>query len=124
MRFWEGAREGRLVLPYCTETQRPFWPPSPVSPWSEHAAVDWREWPARGGVRAIGVYRRVFVKAFEPLAPFAVALIEVAENARLQAHMGDADGANFPKVGDTVTMRFRVLIDNGAPALCAERLRD
>ncbi len=121
--FWAGAREGKLVLPHCAETQRPFWPPSPMSPWAENAAIEWREAPARGVVRAMGVYRRVFLKAFEPLAPFAIALVEVAENVRLQAHVANADDASAPKVGDEAALCFRVLIEGGAPALCATRVR-
>ncbi|MBN8605560.1 MAG: OB-fold domain-containing protein [Caulobacterales bacterium] len=121
--FWAGAREGKLVLPYCVATQRPFWPPSPMSPWAEHAAIGWREAPARGVVRAMGVYRRVFLKAFEPLAPYAIALVELAENVRLHAHVADAHGANAPKVGDAVRLHFRVLIESGQPVLCAERVR-
>src|SRR3546814_6293290 len=30
--FWDAAEEGRLSLPHCVATGRPFWPPAPASP--------------------------------------------------------------------------------------------
>lgn len=117
--FWEGARAGELRLPHCAATNRAFWPPSPVSPYSENAAVEWRSVAPRGIVQAFCVYRRVFLKAFEPLAPFAVALVELEGGARLQAHVLDPDAL---QAGDRVKLGFRVLVEGGAPALTAERL--
>lgn len=119
--FWAGARAGKLMLPCCTATNRPFWPPSPVSAWDARGEVVWRETPPRGVVRAMGVYRRVFLKAFEPLTPFAIALVEVEKGVRLQAYVANADGADAPCVGDAVALSFRVLVEGGEPALCAKK---
>lgn len=117
--FWEAARAGNLKLPHCGITNRAFWPPSPVSPYAEHAAVEWRSIAPRGTVRAFCVYRRVFLKAFEPLAPFSIALVELEGGARLQAHVSDPLAL---QAGDQVKLGFRVLVDGGPPALTAERL--
>jgi uncharacterized OB-fold protein len=117
--FWDAARAGELKLPHCAATNRAFWPPSPISPYSENAAVEWRSVDPRGVVRALCVYRRVFLKAFEPLAPFAIALVELGGGARLQAHLSDPGAL---QVGDRVKLEFRVLVEGGAPALTAERL--
>lgn len=119
--FWMGARAGKLLLPHCTATNRPFWPPSPVSAWDADGKVVWREAKPRGVVRAMGVYRRVFLKAFEPLTPFAIALVELEKGVRLQAHVASADRADAPRVGDVVALGFRVLVEGGEPALCAEK---
>lgn len=117
--FWEAARTGDLKLPHCASTNRAFWPPSPVSPYAESAAVEWRSAAPRGVVRALCVYRRVFLKAFEPLAPFAIVLVELEGGARLQAHVSDPQAL---QAGDEVKLGFRVLVEGGAPALTAERL--
>lgn len=116
--FWEAARAGDLKLPYCGATGRTFWPPSPISPYDENAAVSWRSVAPRGVVRALCIYRRVFLKAFEPLAPFAIALVEIDGGARLQAHVSEPRAL---RAGDNVRLGFRVLVDGGSPALVADR---
>jgi len=116
--FWEAARSGDLKLPHCGVTGRAFWPPSPISPYDENAVVEWRIVAPRGVVRALCVYRRVFLKAFEPLAPFAIALVEIDGGARLQAHVSDPHAL---RAGDGVRLGFRVLVDGGSPALVADR---
>lgn len=118
--FWEGARAGELKLPHCTRTGRAFWPPSPLSPFAENAQVEWRSVAPRGVVRALCVYRRVFLKEFEPLAPFGVALVELDGGVRLQAHVPEPFGERPLRAGDAVSLSFRVLVEGGAPALVAE----
>lgn len=122
--FWEGARAGRLMLPRCAATGRAFWPPSPVSPFSAHSAIEWREVEARGVVRAVAVYRRVFIKAFEALAPYGVALVEVQDGVRLLAHMRSPDAADAVRAGERAILAFEPLLPGSAPALIARRTDD
>lgn len=117
--FWDGANVGRLMLPHCAATGAAFWPPSPISPLREGAGVEWREVAPVGVVCAIAVYRRVFLKLFEPLTPFGVALVNVG-GARLQAHVPRAGSTSAPRPGDRVKLSFQVLVHDGAPALVAE----
>lgn len=117
--FWAAARAGELKLPYCVRTGRAFWPPSPLSPYAEDAEVEWRRVARRGVVRALCIYRRVFLKAFEPLAPFGIALVETENGVRLQAHVSKPLGERPLQAGDAVMLGFRVLIEGGEPVLVA-----
>jgi uncharacterized OB-fold protein len=117
--FWEGARAGRLMLPHCEATNRAFWPPSPVSPYRAGAAIVWREVRPQGAVTALAIYRRVFLKAFEPLTPYGIAMVEVEEGVRLQAHVSNPASLS---AGDQAALSFRVLIAGNEPVLVASRL--
>ncbi|WP_313807460.1 zinc ribbon domain-containing protein [Sphingobium sp.] len=106
--FWDGADEGRLVLPHCVGSGRTFWPPSPASPFTG-GAVDWRAVEPLGRVVTVVTYQRAFQQAFARLIPYAVAQVDVA-GVRLQVHVpaGVAVAA-----GDEVEIGFRRLSEDG-----------
>ena len=111
--FWAAAEQGRLVLPQCLTTGRAFWPPSPISPFVSSGATTWRAARGEGVLRALAIYRRVFQKAFEPLAPYGVGLVELDEGPRLQAFVAAGDGVDAPKPGDRVRLSFARLLPDG-----------
>jgi uncharacterized OB-fold protein len=115
--FWEGAEAGRLILPYCRETGRPFWPPSPSSPFVTAGPIDWREADPEGVMVTAVTYRRLFQKALADRLPYGIALVELAGGVRLQAHVAEPDAADAPRAGDTVRLRFAPLADGELPVL-------
>ncbi len=117
--FWTAAEQGRLVLPQCLTTGRAFWPPSPISPFVSGGSTGWRQAGGEGVLRAVAIYRRGFQKAFEPLLPYGVGLLELDEGPRLQAFLPTPDSPDAPKPGDRVRLSFAVLAPNGprVPAL-------
>jgi hypothetical protein len=110
--FWDAAAAGRLCLPFCTATDRAFWPPSPSSPFVTGGEVSWRDIPPEGVVRSILVYRRAFQQALADRLPYGVALVEVAPGARLLAHVPDPAAA---AAGDRVRLGFRPLREGEPP---------
>ena len=119
--FWEGAKAGRLMLPFCVRTGRAFWPPSPLSPFCIESEVAWREASPHGGLESLVVQRRSFHPAFAPLTPFGVGLVALAAGPRLLAHVAAPDAPGAPSPGDPVQLSFRPLSANGPPVLVAER---
>jgi uncharacterized protein len=119
--FWEAARAGRLVLPFCTTTGRAFWPPSPSSPYATGGAVEWRDAEPRGRLCTGVVYRRSFHKAFEALMPYAIGLVELDAGPRLQAHIPNPDSASAPRTGERVALRFTRPFADGEPFLTAQK---
>ena len=111
--FWTAAEQGRLFLPHCLTTGRAFWPPSPISPFVSGGATGWSPAGRDGVLRALVIYRRVFQKALEPLAPYAVGLIALDEGPRLHAFIPSAGGAGSPKPGDRVRLSFAALLPDG-----------
>lgn len=108
--FWTAAEAGVLVLPFCTHTDRAFWPPSPTSPYQPRSEVAWRRVEPRGVLKAIAVYQRSFLKSFEPFLPYGIGLVEVAPAVRLQAFVRDPLVPNAPQADDVVRLMFERLL--------------
>jgi uncharacterized OB-fold protein len=104
--FWNAAKLGDLALPFCVRTGRSFWPPSPFSPFATAGSVGWRPVVPEALLIARVIYRRSFLKAFDPLMPYAIGLVELAEGPRLQAFIRDPESAASPMAGDRVRLCF------------------
>jgi uncharacterized protein len=122
--YWNGAAEGRLVLPHCVETGQPFWPPAPASPFRTAGAIEWREIKAAGVLLSLVVYRRAFQAALVAQLPYGVALIEVSPNVRLMAHVRDPDVDFAPTPGTPVDLCFRPLVRSDMPVLTVSQARE
>jgi uncharacterized OB-fold protein len=116
--FWDAAKDGVLLLPFCLQTRHAFWPPSPFSPFVTGGVVEWRTATPEGALLARVTYRRAFLKAFDPLMPYAIGLVELDEGPRLQAHIVRPDDAASPKAGERVRLSFARLLDD-VPILTA-----
>jgi uncharacterized OB-fold protein len=117
----DAAARNELLLPFCVATGRAFWPPSPVSPFVTGGAVEWRAVKPQGTLRARVIYRRGFLKDFDPLMPYGIGLVELTDGPRLQAHITSPDADDAPRAGDTVRLSFEKLLD-GAPILTARKI--
>lgn len=115
--FWNAAEKGRLILPHCLETGQPFWPPAPTSPFRTAGAIAWREIEPAGILLSLVVYRRAFQAALAGQLPYGIALIEVAPDVRLLAHVRTSDVALAPVAGARVDLCFRPLMPSGMPVL-------
>ena len=83
--FWEGCREHRLLLPFCTECGRPHLPPGPVCPYCFSERLKWRPASGRGQISSFVVVHKAWFPAFAPDIPYNVAQIELEEGPRLTA---------------------------------------
>jgi len=81
--FWKACARGALCFQECGECGHRWLPASVVCPrcWSERAT--WVESAGHGTVFSFAVYHRPYHPAFEPLLPYVVAVIELAEGPRL-----------------------------------------
>lgn len=112
--FWEGTRDHRLMLPWCVDEARAFWPPAPVSPFTG-GPVEWREAAGDGLVESVVVYRRAFQQSFASLLPYGIALVALDAGPRLLAHVKAPDDPASPRAGMRAMIAFRTLIDGAAP---------
>lgn len=110
--FWQGTREGRLLLQYCLDTARFQHPPGPVSVYTGSRRLAWKEVAGRGRIHALTTLRAKGLGADGHL-PYLLGLIELDEGVRILAHLcGPApDGW---RVGDAVALGWEVL-DDGRP---------
>lgn len=83
--FWDAARRGDLVVPYCPNCELRFFVPEPACPGC--MAADWHYVPSagRGTVYSVTVVHRAPGPGFD--TPFALAVIDLDDGATLLSHV-------------------------------------
>lgn len=84
--FWEAARQGRLVLQYCCDSQQFQHYPRPVSRYTGRRNLEWRPVSGNGVVYA-HTLMRVPMRGFEDRVPYIVVIVELQERVRLLANL-------------------------------------
>ncbi|MET0147047.1 MAG: OB-fold domain-containing protein [Ilumatobacteraceae bacterium] len=83
--YWRAAREHRFVLMRCTDCQKYVHPPRPTCPRCQSAAIAATTASGRGTVYSFGVMHRGGNPGFEDDLPYAVLVVELAEEPLLFA---------------------------------------
>ncbi|HYC46208.1 MAG TPA: Zn-ribbon domain-containing OB-fold protein [Burkholderiales bacterium] len=109
-RFWEAARENRLLVSHCDACTRLFFPPRHLCPhcWSDK--ISWRDSGGAGVVYSFTIIHRAPVAEFAPRVPYVVALITLAEGPRMMANIVGEDALET-RVGDAVKVEFEPRAD-------------
>ena len=114
--YFDGARERKLVLPRCPRDGFFFYPRSrcPVCLGDDFS---WEETSGRGTVHSFTIDRVGHLPQLREHAPFAIAIVELEEGARLTARLVGADvekvavgmpvEAVYEDVGDVTVVHFR-----------------
>lgn len=112
--FWNGCREGRFLIPACTDCGRGRWPPGPMCPHCRSTAVEWRPASGRGSVYSWVVVVHPTLDALVDQVPYVVGLIELDEQVRVVGNLAgispDAVTAGLP-----VELYFEPPGDDGIP---------
>jgi uncharacterized protein len=86
-RFWEGCREHRLLLPWCTHCSKAHLPPGPICPYCWSESLEWREASGRGVISTFTVVHKAWFPAFADQVPYNVVQVELAEGPRLTSRL-------------------------------------
>lgn len=110
--FWSAARQGRLVLPVCTQCETPIWYPKAFCSACGSLTVEWQEMTGRGTIysytqvhRGEGPYREV--------PSFVLALVDLDEGVRVLTNIVDAEAADL-RIGQPVQVVFHEAGDAAA----------
>ncbi len=93
--FWEGTREGRLLVQWCTACDegifypRSFCPACGASASSDEPVIEWRDVSGRAIVYAVTVEQNPAATGatFSGGLPYAVALVELEEGVRMMTNV-------------------------------------
>ena len=80
--FWEGAREGKLMLPRCTACNRVHFYPRDICPHCHASSIEWIEASGEGYLHTFAVQHRAF-GGWESETPFVTAYIDLKEGDRM-----------------------------------------
>jgi uncharacterized OB-fold protein len=89
--FYDGLKEGRLVLQACARCERFRYPVAPVCPYCHELGSRWRAVSGRGTIHSWIRYRRNYLPEFEPLMPYVVLCVQLDAGPRIFGRLADAD---------------------------------
>jgi uncharacterized protein len=97
--FWDAAREGRFLVPFCAACGKAHWYPRAICPFCAGDKVEWREASGKGTIYTFSVMRRV-------KEPYAIAHVTLAEGPTMLTNIVNCD---FDKlhVGQPVAVVFQ-----------------
>lgn len=85
--FWNGLREGKLLIQYSPSTQRWVFYPRPLAPGSLADDLEWREVSGEGTLYTFTVSHRPTAPAWQDAVPQIIGVVEVAEGARVPTEL-------------------------------------
>ena len=116
--YWDGAKEGRLMIQRCKATGQTFLYSRQLTPGVVESEVEWIEASGRGTIYSYTVARRPAGQAFADDVPYVVVSVTLEEGARVMSNLvtdnpgsvaiGQAVEAVFDAVSDDLTIpKFR-----------------
>ncbi|MFF5138604.1 Zn-ribbon domain-containing OB-fold protein [Streptomyces sp. NPDC013157] len=84
--FWDAAAQGELHIQRCVTTGRFFFHPRPCSPYVFDGAVEWVKVSGDATLHSYNINHRP-AWGFEDEAPYAIAVVELAEGPRMMTNI-------------------------------------
>ena len=103
--YWDGCAQGRLLLQRCGDCGHLQFYPRMLCAACGSGALGWVEATGRGMVKTFTIIRRAVSAAFEPDAPYVVALVELEEGPTLMSNVVGCDPASVI-IGQPVRVVF------------------
>jgi uncharacterized protein len=97
--FWDAAREGRFLVPFCTACGKAHWYPRAICPICASDKVEWREASGKGTIYTFSVMQRV-------KEPYAIAHVTLAEGPTMLTNIVDCDFDKL-RIGQPVAVVFQ-----------------
>lgn len=110
--FWDGALQGKLMLPRCTKCGRAHFYPRAICPFCHSRELDWVEASGYGYVHTFAVQHRAFGGWAEEV-PFVTAYIDLQEGDRIMTVLRgvDATQPDLAWIGRKVQVEFEHVSD-------------
>ena len=105
--FWDGAKEGKLMLPRCTTCNKVHFYPRAICPFCHSTNLEWIEASGEGYVHTFAVQHRAFGGWAEE-TPFVTAYIDMKEGDRIFTVLRgvDPNAPDLAWIGRKVTVEF------------------
>jgi len=85
--YWDGLKEGKLLLPKCGGCGHIFFYPRILCPRCQSRQITWVQASGRGKLHAFGIAHQSFNRAYKVPAPFVLAMIELEEGPRMLSNL-------------------------------------
>jgi uncharacterized OB-fold protein len=84
--YWDGAAAGELRIQRCVDCGTPFFYPRSSCPFCASAAIEWFTTSGRARLYSYTITHRA-APGFEDEAPYAIAVVQLAEGPRMMANI-------------------------------------
>lgn len=111
--FFDGARQGKLMLQCCAACGTWLYPVKHRCPDCSATELVWKEASGRGRVFSHGIQHRAPHPSLEARLPIALAVIDLEEGVRMPANLVDAEAGDV-RAGMAVEVAFETLADEVA----------
>lgn len=103
--FYDGCAAGELRIQRCTDCAQPYFYPRPVCPHCGSFNVEWFTASGDATLYSYVINHRP-APGFEAEAPYAIAVVQLAEGPRMMTNIVDCDPADL-RVGMDLEVTFR-----------------
>ena len=103
--YWDGLREGKLMLQHCAACGKVRHYPRPVCPHCFSMESEFKAAPLGGTLHAWTVCHHPFNFFFKAQSPFIVALVDMDAGVRINAPLRGVAESDL-KIGQKVTLAF------------------
>lgn len=104
--FFDGANEGKLMLPRCTTCNKVHFYPRILCPYCHSSQIEWFEASGTGFIHTYAVQHRAF-GGWADEAPFVTAYIDLAEGDRIFTVLRGVD----PEKPEEIEIGARVQVE-------------
>ena len=123
--FWQGCRDGELLLQCCRACGNLQYYPRAVCTGCLSSDLDWRRASGRGHIHSFTTVHRALSPAFEDDLPYVVAVIELEEGSRMVSRIVGCDPGRlvidlpvevgFERIGDEIALPVFRPVTNPGP---------
>lgn len=113
--FWEGLRQGRILLQHCPRCDDWIFYPRPLCPRCLNRRLDWRPAAGAATLYSFTVAERPLSPDF-PVTPWMPAIVELAEGIRLPSALVDVAPADI-RIGMPLVPSVRTHDETQLPLL-------
>lgn len=85
--YWDGLKQGKLLLPKCAACRHVFFYPRVVCPRCHSRDLGWIESRGRGTLHSFAIAQQAFNPAFKVAPPYVLAMIELEEGPRMLSNL-------------------------------------
>lgn len=89
--FWQGCKEGRLMLPRCRNCRRFHFYPRSFCPHCDGRELEWCAASGDGSIYSFAVVCQPLEKPFASLVPYVIVIVELDEGVRILSHLTGTD---------------------------------
>jgi uncharacterized OB-fold protein len=110
--FWDGCREGRLMIMRCQACGEPYFYPRAMCPRCWSGEVEWMQASGGGVIYSFSVVQQFPMEPFASLLPYGNIIVTLDEGPRMMANWDFAAPLERMRCDMKVRVKFRTVTES------------